>query len=155
MKTIEIEVAMMRELDVRQNVIVPNVSWGMRVGKERALHECDLLKLTRAGYATEIEIKVSKSDLLRDCKKAHGHDHPAIKYLYFAVPYGMKAYALEHIPERAGLYVITYSGSAYQVKEAKATDSIQWTDKERLKLSHLGCMRILGLKKKLLKKANG
>ena len=47
----------MNFFNYRANLIVPNISWGL------GLHECDLLVLTSSGYATEIEIKVSKADL--------------------------------------------------------------------------------------------
>lgn len=63
LKTIDIEVAVATYLNVRTNLIVPNISWGM------FLHECDLLVLTPAGFAWEIEIKTTKADLIKDQKK--------------------------------------------------------------------------------------
>lgn len=66
MKTIELEIAIMEYFGIRQNLIVPNVSWGMN-----GLHECDVLILSKAGYATEVEIKISKPDLLKDRDKKH------------------------------------------------------------------------------------
>jgi len=46
MKSLDIEIAVMEYLGTRTNLIVPNVSWGMD------LHECDILSLSKAGYAT-------------------------------------------------------------------------------------------------------
>lgn len=57
MNTLEIETAIAMKLDIRKHIIVPNISWGA------GLHECDLLVINKSGYATEIEIKISKSDL--------------------------------------------------------------------------------------------
>jgi len=44
MKTIEMEIAFARYFGIRQNLIIPNVSWGMDT------HECDLFVLTPARY---------------------------------------------------------------------------------------------------------
>ena len=106
MTTLEVEIAMMKELRFNQNIVVPNVSFGMRVNGE-SLHECDLLCLTPSGYATEIEIKVSKSDLKKDASKNHCHIHKGIKAFWLAVPEELKDFALDHIPYRAGLYYVT------------------------------------------------
>lgn len=153
----------MNHLDIRTNLVVPNVSWGAIW----SLHECDLLSLTKTGYATEIEIKVSKADLLKDKEKAHGHKHNHIKYLYFAVPHKLEEVALAEIPERAGLLTVEkewvtdhlpYNGEVgewfYYVKERRYPSinnkAIKWTDEQRYKLARLGAMRIHGLKKKLM-----
>ena len=64
--TTEMEVALAHYLNMRVNLIVPNISWGMFI------HECDLLVITPAGYMWEVEIKVSKQDLSRDSKKRIG-----------------------------------------------------------------------------------
>jgi len=102
----DIELALARHLNVNQNVIVPNISWGLH------LHEIDLLVLTQSGYAWEIEIKISLSDLKADKKKHHQHFSNKIKRLYFAVPIELQEQALTLIPERAGLFVV--GGKAYR-----------------------------------------
>ena len=63
MKAIDIELAVSNYLNPRTNLIVPNVHWGM------CLHECDLLVITRSGYAWEVEIKVSRVDLIKNKEK--------------------------------------------------------------------------------------
>ncbi len=146
---------MMRELNIRRNLIVPNVSWGMFLGA-RALHECDLLCLTKSGYATEIEIKVSKSDLMKDKHKEHGHVHNHIARFYYAVPKKLEETALQVIPERAGLFVVEknhYRGHSVALsKQCKRNKSaIKWTNDERTKLAELGAMRILRCKEKILR----
>jgi len=141
------------------------------------IHECDLLCLSKSGYATEVELKISRSDLLADKKKKHQHKSAKIKYLYFAVPYYLKETALECIPERAGLYVFGREGMEpsvrplyytcgnagrkyasagvhliKKVRKAKINKAAEkWPDQARLHTAHLGAMRIGGLKKKIYK----
>ena len=169
MKTIDIEVAIIKASHIRQNLVVPNVSWGM-VNNNGALHECDIIVLTPSGYATEIEIKVSKGDLLQDMNKRHAHRHNLIRKFYYAVPDKLKQIALDIIPERAGLYVVSeIEATNYKwlkgggniavpykyrrvttVKEAKINkDAVKWDEYQKYQLARLGTMRILGLKQKI------
>ncbi len=150
--TLEMEIALMAHYGVRQNLIVPNVSWGLLT------YEADLVILTGSNYATEIEIKISKADLKKDKEKKHTHNSDMFKYLYFAVPKKLVEFALTEIPESAGLYSIetrNIEGGYYWVEQIKPPvlnkAHIKWTDGYRVKLAELGCMRILGLKRKLLK----
>ena len=166
MKTIDIEIAIIQHFNPRQNIVVPNVSWGLSNKEYKALHECDVLILSKTGYATEIEIKVSKADLLKDGDKRHGHTHNLIRRLYFAVPEELKEIALESIPTTAGLLVvenyekviyIPWGGSktipAVRVRHIREpqtnTSAVKWTDEQRHQLTRLGTMRILGLKEKI------
>lgn len=161
MTTLEMEIKLMLHFNYVKNIIVPNVSWGMN-----GLHECDLLVLSQAGYATEVEIKISKSDLLKDKLKPHGHEHPYIKTLYFAVPEKLKLLALKEIPERAGLLVWTpYNTDQFDEgiprfrfvgvrKPITRKDAQKFSDKERMQLLRLGSLRIIGLKKNILKLKN-
>jgi len=152
--TQEMEVAIMEYVGIRRNLVVPNVSWGMLD------YEADIVIVTKHGYATEVEIKISKSDLRADFKKRIQHDSNLFKYLYYAVPEDMKDFALEIIPQRAGLFTVRrnrithYDSREIVVREIRKPqenkDCVQWGDKERLKLAELGCMRLLGLKRKLL-----
>ena len=163
-RAIDIEIATMSNFGIRQNLIVPNVHWGIA-----NLHECDILSLSKSNYATEVEIKISKADLLKDKDKKHKHMHNHIKYLYFAVPEKLKEIALESIPERAGLYLAKWHQfrkwdkfgfpKGYEevlvvqcVKTATENKNAhKWTEQERNDLARLGCMRILGLKQKIAK----
>jgi hypothetical protein len=139
----DIEIAVAKYFDYRANLIVPNISWGL------LNHEADLLMLSKAGYATEIEIKISKADLLRDQNKRHAHESDIVKAFWFAVPSILKDFALANIPEEAGLL---------EVWERKAGDSIQrwarmikapklrphsrkFSDSEREQLARLAAMR--------------
>jgi len=151
LKTIDIEVALMMHYKVNKKLIVPNVSWGLGIG----LHECDLLILTPTGYATEIEIKISKADLLTDKNKKHSHLHNHIKYFYFCVPEKLEEIALTEIPARAGLYVIN---DKFKIKEVRKPinnkECVKWDEQLMFKLAKLGTMRILTLKKNIIKLNN-
>jgi hypothetical protein len=150
MKTLEMEIALANYFRFFQNIVVPNVSYGM------GLHECDLLIMTGTGYLIEVEIKVSKQDLLAERKKRHGHRSNKIKKLYFAVPVFLADFALEHIPDRAGLIVVyerwkgRYDCSV--IKRAKSNEiAVSVDEAERYRLTRLGAIRLWSIKKKLLK----
>lgn len=161
MKSIEIEEAVARMFGIRQNIIVPNICWGLN------LHECDLLVVRKTGYAIEVEIKVSKADLKKDTFKRHGHKSGKIKELYFAVPEQLYNAAVEFAPADAGIIAIEtvdtrgrYSNVVGAVDEKMAViKRLALTNKSARPLSseevntvaRLGCMRIWGLKAKLIK----
>jgi len=148
--TLEIEVRVARYMDICTNTIVPNISWGL------GIHECDLMVVSSAGYVTEIEIKVSKSDLLAESKKKHSHDDPRIKNFYFAVPSDLADFALEHIPERAGLIIVSKDGQVRTMKSPVHNHKAEkLTPEEHLKVARLGSMRMWGLKEKIIKYKEG
>ena len=68
-------------------------------------HECDMLIVTKNQYLTEVEIKISLSDLKADFKKEHQHKDENIKNFYYAFPEEMKEKAIELIPEEAGILI--------------------------------------------------
>ena len=146
--TIEMELILSEYLDFVMNLIVPNVSWGM------GMHECDLLKLTPSGYASEIEIKVSKADLIKDKEKRHKHDHRKIKHLFFAIPYYLEKY-IEHIPDRAGIIIVYESGVCRTVRDPMIHSNYVFSIEERFKLARLGSIRTWSLKKKIKRMKEG
>jgi len=76
----QIELGLAQYFNFRNNVIVPNVSWGL------LNHEADLLILNKSGYLTEIEIKRSWADFLADFRKRHTHEDTKVSWHYYAVP---------------------------------------------------------------------
>ena len=170
-KTIDVELALMRHFDFRQNLIVPNITnmvWTLAF-------ETDMLVLTKSGYAHGFEIKVSKSDLNADFKKPQHCKFEEIKngksgleryygkfkYFSYAVPHDLKDYALTVIPEFCGLYSVknTYldiNRFPYVrlecIRNPKELFRYKWSDKERYEIARLGAMRIYGLKQKLNKR---
>ncbi len=154
MNTLQMEIAIMEDCNVRQNIVVPNVSFGIvryfGSGKNRTwdeLHECDVLKLTPSGYATEYEIKVSKSDFKADLKKKHNHDGKFIKQLYYAVPFELLDFAKQHLPENAGLVYVKNNKVKYAIVAPIRELYFKWTSEEMFKLAKLGAMRIVNLKR--------
>lgn len=159
--TLKMEIELSKYLNFRKNIVVPNVSWGMFT------HECDLIRLTPSGYCTEIEIKVSLSDLKKDKEKRHkhmdggiyGYGTNKIKYLYFAIPEYLEKH-IEYIPDRAGILIVRkikkewYPKPIFRVEEIrkpKTQCNYKFSEKERIKLLSLMAMRIWRLKQKLAK----
>lgn len=168
MTTLELEIELMRYLDHRRNLIVTELSDFSGL----TYFETDMLSLTKSGYATAIELKVTKADLKNDLKKKHIHRlqtirreetlkhlYKNIKYFYYTVPEQLAEEALQQIPEIAGLYVASKrphpwypEHSITEIKEVKKPtiiNPVKWTDKMRMDLARLGAMRIYTLKKRL------
>lgn len=148
----DIEIAVARFYNVRQSLIVPNASWGADV------HECDLLICSNANYLTEIEIKVSKSDIKKDLQKRHKHRSDKIKRLYFAMPESLffKKGVAELIPEHAGIILVKeICGTTHDVTiERPAKNNVNAHPigmEEKYNLARLAGLRIWSLKERLQK----
>ena len=142
----DMEIHLARHFNYRANLIVPNVYWGLGFR-----HECDLLIVSPAGWAREIEIKVTLSDLKADKNKRHCHGSPKIRQLYFAVPGYMLPAALEFIPEHAGCLGVCPECLKWQIVKVVKTAKInaqarKLTPQEIHKLGELAAMRIWSLK---------
>lgn len=148
MTSTEIEIAIANKWGVRQSIIVPNISWGFDI------HECDLLIVSNRGYLTEIEIKISKSDLKKDLEKRHKHESQKIKYLFFAVPKKLES-CIDLIPERAGI-IICEKNQYNNIKVVILRKPIRniyakpISDQEKYLIARLGTMRIFRLKKTIV-----
>jgi hypothetical protein len=133
--TKKIEIIVSTHIGIMQNLIIPNVSWGF------CIHECDLLCVSKNGYLTEIEIKISLSDLKKDLEKRHGHRDDRIKYFYFAIPSKLAKH-IEYIPARAGIFVINSFGRIFKIKNAiKNGLARSISIEDRYKLARLGTLR--------------
>lgn len=156
----EIELALIkvREFNIRQNIVVPNVSWGF------LNHEADLLIMSKSGYLTEIEIKRSLSDLKADFRKDHDHSDERIKYFYYCVPESLLQNAIDLCIEHKRIVsgIITYSEDAHirfnavPYYEGRGSSCRQLPCRklfieEQLQVSRLGCMRVWSLKGKVQK----
>ncbi len=112
------------------NFMIPNVCGGYG--------EMDVLRLTRSGYATEFEIKVSRADFCHDKEKREKHQNysdvftntPRLwwngrtkdkkgipNYFVYVVPFHLNLRAID-VPSYAGLYMINEQGYIETVKEA-------------------------------------
>ncbi len=152
----EIEIGLALHFDIRKNIIVPNVSWGL------LNHEADLLILSKSGYLTEVEIKRSWTDFLADFKKGHGHKDKKIMYRYYAVPKSIHQKCADKLreadPYRSwGLitYDDTYGDCYVNIEYVPSNHGYHSADKklyleEQLQLARLGALRIWGLKRKII-----
>jgi len=149
MTALDIELALTNQYGpfyCRRNLVIPNISWGMNFR-----HELDLLVISPAGYATEVEIKVSLNDLRRDAIKKHGHKSERIKYLFFAMPAFLaeNQKAQSFVPAHAGIILVRENGKCGCIREAQTQDTRPWSQEEMAKLYRLGALRIWSLKKRL------
>lgn len=141
--TDEIELAIAKYYEWKNLLAIPNISYGLN------LHECDLLVLSKSGYATEIEIKISKSDLKADSHKFHQHKSNRIKYLYFAIPEKLEN-CISLIPERAGVIIVSPEEQVRMIREAKVNNNIKkFTEEEISKFYRLGCLRMWKLRRNI------
>lgn len=154
--TIDMEIGISKLFDYTRNIIVPNLSWGF------SIHECDLFILRESGYAFEVEIKRSKSDLMKDFKKKHNHvdRKNRICELYYAIPIDLLDSCKTIIPENAGIIVCENVYNTKGKKKQLATivrrakrikGARKLTSDEQFKIARLAAMRVWGLKDKLTK----
>ena len=150
MTTLQMELALVRYFNPRKHLIVPNVSWGLFWRQE-----VDLLMLTGSNYAIEIEIKISKGDLLKDVQKYHQHKNDKISRTYFALPTSLIP-LMNAVPMHCGILEVeekAYYGR-YRIIEHRKPDvrhEYKFTEQERYKLARLGALRIWALKRKIYK----
>jgi hypothetical protein len=149
--TQEMEVAIAKYFGYRTHIVVPNISWGF------FNHECDLFFVRKSGYGFEVEIKRSKSDMLADFKKKHGHKDRKnrIVQLYYAFPEELLPKVKDLVPEECGIITVAYSdwnnrAYASMHRDAKRKKGAKrLTEKEQLQIARLGTLRIWTLKEKL------
>ena len=139
----DIEYALCRYFDKRKNIIVPNVSWGFF-----SEHEADLVVITRAGYLTEVEIKRSWRDFLKDFRKDSFHADNRIKNFYFCVPLVMVDAVKEYLDsDKARGYgeigILTYDeqGRITNIRSGEKNIALKLTTAEVLAIARLGVLR--------------
>lgn len=109
--------AVVELLDPRRYLIVPNVYWGLNLN-----WEADLIVMDPSKRITEIEIKISKQDLIKDfTSKGNKHSIRSkgiksgvsntggpvmITRMVFAVPEELLETALTHVPKQYGIIVV-------------------------------------------------
>lgn len=136
-------------INYRKHVIVPNVSWGLGLN-----HECDMLILDGQNRFTEVEIKVSASDLKADFKKMHGHKSKIISRLIYAMPIELCEKYQDLIPKHCGIIAVRevsrYDVTGYRAEWFRMCKHDKTKEKPNpqtiRKFLELGCMRIWTLK---------
>jgi len=162
--TLEMEIKLMHYFGIRSNLIVPCVSDMSGI----VPFEVDLLILSKSGYATAIEIKISEQDLKNDLNKNHiknnngiwpgggrrfDHYFANLKHFYYAVPDELKQSTLNQIPEFAGLLtakMIAGEIRIFTIRKPGRLFEKKWSLEMSFQLARLGAMRILSLKEKQL-----
>ena len=105
----------------QQNKVFPNVFINH--------YEADILEVTKAGYATEYEVKISRADFFKDAEKkklSWSGNVKSVKfdelqkgnrvnYFYYLVPKGL--ITPEEVPEFAGLTYVEISEVKYYSQE--------------------------------------
>lgn len=148
MNALQVEIAVANLYNYRANIIVPNVSWGWLLK-----HEADLIVVNKNNIVTEVEIKVTLSDLKADFKKRHNHESKNIHRLVYAIPFAMLEKALPLIPDHCGIITVNeverhdlkyYVANHYRLP--KKNRNLPITDKQLQDLMRLAVMRIWTLK---------
>lgn len=146
MRHSEVEICVARHFKWRQNIIVPNVSWGLGLR-----HEADVLVVSpKSGYGREIEIKLSTADIRADADKKVGHWEGCVRQCWFALPHDLAG--AEIVPEIYGILRIVKTRGRYRYKAvvervAKINRHANPLDADKiLKLAWLGAMRVWTLK---------
>jgi hypothetical protein len=161
MKSADIQRALVRPFGLyppRRYLCVPNVSWGLLPW------EADLVVMTPGGYLTEIEIKVSHSDLKADLEKRKhkvgdywcwpSEVWKQIKEFYFAMPRALYDLAWEKgtiatLPTYAGIIVVdrreegtaVYWPTDVRRPAARNPHCRPLSEGEKYQLARLGTMR--------------
>lgn len=166
---IEIALAKSSHFNFIKNIVVFNIN-GISC-KLPIFHECDMLVLSKLGYLTEIEIKRSWSDFLKDFNKTHSRESMGIiKYFYCCIPESLLKKAYDKLEEINRDYsgIITYDedlkiklhGHRYRVKVNLGNYSYSFiTNKtyrklyleEQLEVARLGAIKVIKLKEKISK----
>ncbi|MGN1155682.1 MAG: hypothetical protein ACI4TK_05860 [Agathobacter sp.] len=149
----DIEYALCSYYDIRKHIIVPNVSWGFF--RE---HEADLVVITKANYLTEIEIKRSWRDFLKDFRKDSFHADNRIKSFYYCVPECMvepcKEYlysdsALERRLGKIGLISFDEQGRICFERNGEKDIALKLTTTEVMEIARLGVLRFWDTRRRL------
>jgi hypothetical protein len=140
------EIAVVALIGYRENTIVPNISYGWGLA-----HEADLICVNPNMYVTEIEIKVTASDLKADFSKWHKHKSKKIHSLVYAVPEKLVDLCKELAPSTAGIIEVSWNEylgkyKARWVRRAKKNHNPPITGNDLHNLLRLSAMRIWTLK---------
>ena len=146
-----VQVALANYFNKRANMIIPNVSWGFFKNKE-----VDLVVIRKSMWMDEVEIKLNKSDLLKETNKKRYNKNindkhkNTIRYKWFCVKSGLEN-DIDHLPEEVGVLIIdeNYSIIEYR-KPKKIENSRKITEIELIKLLRLGNLRTWPLREQIL-----
>lgn len=108
------------------------------------MYEADLIYITKAGYLTEVEIKVDINDFRNDFNKKIYHSSPIVSALYYAFPEKLYKKHKDEIQKRvagiAGIITVSY-GCKIDAKAPKRKDVEPLTDTQIKDFMRIGCMK--------------
>lgn len=147
---LEIEYAVSMYFGTRKNLIVPNVypmSFGIRGG-----YEMDMAIMSQSGYIQEVEIKTTRSDLIKNLSKDRWRysTFGISKRMWFAMPERMNTEnCVSLVPAWAGILIVNTKGKVKITREAETNkDAKKLNINQQYKLARLGAIRIWNLKEK-------
>lgn len=127
--------------DSRQNIIVPNVSWGLGLN-----YEADMIIIKpNSGKMIEIEVKLTKSNLINDKRKKKWlwKERIRVKYFYYCIPKSLLEFALNFVFDFAGIVTFDEYGRMWTEKKPKILNKdYKLSSSEITHFAHLGTMRI-------------
>ncbi|UAY56242.1 hypothetical protein [Arachidicoccus terrestris] len=148
--TREVELKIARHGKYLQNIVIPRVQ-----GSYKYLgFETDMLSITKSGYATGYEIKVSAGDLRRDLKKPHlmavitdqqsglNQYYKRLKYFYYVVPKKLLPLAESIVPGCFGLLYVNEDNRICCHRWPERLFNFKWDQSMILHMAHLGCMKL-------------
>ncbi|QGZ56725.1 hypothetical protein [Paraburkholderia acidiphila] len=98
-----VDAAIRRHVDHRANLLIPEASIRYGLGGKIGEYRADFVMVTRAGYATELEVKVSLGDWRKDLSKPKWVGMPAwITRFVYVVPEQLGI--PQFVPEHAGIW---------------------------------------------------
>ncbi|MBN3811688.1 hypothetical protein [Paraburkholderia sp. Ac-20347] len=101
-----VEAAIRRHVDHRATTLIPEASVRYGLGRTRGEYRADFVMVSRAGYATELEVKISLADWRKDLSKPKWVGMPGwITRFVYVVPeqLGVPVW----VPEQAGVWHVT------------------------------------------------
>ena len=125
-------------------IAVPNV---LMYSKDGGMYEADFITITKSGYLTEVEVKISISDFRADFEKQRYHDSPHVNSLYYALPkelYQKHKEEIDNSCNKVGAGIILIRSDSWWdgiVKKPKLRKVKPLTIYEKLDYARLGCMK--------------
>ena len=126
-ETASILCALLRRFDPRANLVIDEAALGFG-------GRADLIVVSKSGYVTEIEIKVSLADWNRETKK---RKTPRASRLYFAIPKRLLTKVPEWVPEHAG--ILTLAAGCKDLDEYRPARRLSRPPLPAIEITHLRC----------------
>lgn len=150
MTTKEIEQALYAYWNWRINIMVPRITGVYKAG---IMFETDMMAISKSGYVTGFEIKISKQDFLKDFKKKQHKNFDyyfkPFKQFYYVMPIDLYEKVKDMVPEKFGIITAGTNNLGLTVLNMQRIAPILFNNKlttdQIIKIAHLGCVRLINL----------